>query len=45
MMMPRRKFLGLSEVWRDGGTGTRDFYILWIRVWRSDFHHSTAWLD
>ena len=39
---PRRLF-GWSEVWRDDGTGTRTFDILFVRVWRSHFTHST-WL-
>jgi len=42
-VMPNRKFFGTSEIWRDNSTGTRDFYIFWIRVYRKDFTHST-WL-
>lgn len=37
-----RRLFGRSEIWRPDSTGTRAFYILWVRVWRRDFTHSTA---
>lgn len=40
---PRRRFIGFSEIWRENGTGARDFYFLFVRVWRTTFFHST-WL-
>lgn len=41
-MMPRRRFIGWSDVWREDGTGTADLYALFVRVWRKHFLHSTA---
>ena len=38
---PLRRFIGFSEIWRDNGTGTKDFYLFFVRVWRSHFTHST----
>lgn len=43
-IMPVRVGFGVSEIWREDGTGTRDLYIFGVRVWRSHFAHST-WLD
>lgn len=43
--MPRRRMLGVSDVWRGDGTGTADFYVFWLRVWRLHFHHSTTYLE
>ena len=40
-----RRFLGFSEDWREDGTGAREFYVLWVCVYRSSFWHSTTFLD
>lgn len=42
---PIRCFLGRSEIWRSNGTGTRDYYLFGIRVWRAHFRHSTSWWE
>ena len=43
--MPVRRMFGFSEVWRDNSTGTRDFYLFFVRVCRNHFTHSTGWFD
>lgn len=40
---PRKRLFGFSEIWRDNGTGTKDLYLFGLRVWRSNFFHSTGW--
>lgn len=40
----KRKLLGRDEIWRDNGTGTRRFYILWVCVWEDTFFHSTTFV-
>ena len=42
---PRRKLIGFSECWNENSTGLRDFYFLFIRVYRRKFYHSTWWAD
>jgi hypothetical protein len=39
------RLLGFGEVWREDGTGTRAFFILWVRVWSRNFNHSTFLRD
>jgi hypothetical protein len=41
----RRRFLGIDEDWRDDGTATRRFFILWVCVWTTTFFHSTFMWD
>lgn len=43
--LPRRRFIGWSEIWRENGTGTKVFHILFVRVWINHFAHSTFWFD
>jgi ribosomal protein S14 len=42
--LPPRRFAGWSEAWRCDGTGTRDFYLLFVRISRRSFHHSTTFV-
>jgi hypothetical protein len=45
MRDPPSRLIGTSEIWRDHGTGTRVFWLLWMPLHRHDFFHSTAILD
>lgn len=41
---PLRRFFGWSDVWRENGSATADFYFFWFRVRRHHFFHSTPLL-
>lgn len=43
--LPSSRLVGKSEVWHEGGTGVKVWWLLWFPVVRTSFHHSTAWLD
>jgi len=43
-IMPPSRVIGRSSIWRQNGTGTDAFYILWICVWWKNFAHSTTYL-
>jgi hypothetical protein len=40
--MPLRRMFGISEIWRADSTGTREFYLFGLRLWRKHFVHSTG---